>query len=151
MTTCRTTLTTVLVVAMLLVAGCGSTGPSPAVGPPTVVFADEDSCRTATGTPACGFVMYDFIPEGKTLDETCGVNFQEGVQVTSPDPDDTTTRFLADQLATCAIACVTRDGEVERERWVRVDGITMTVTGSDPDVESALATAVDACGTVTDR
>ncbi len=148
MTTCSTT--RAIVLAALVVAGCSTTGSPTTVGPPTVVFADEDGCRIATGAPTCGFVMCDFIPEGKTLDETCGVNFQEGIQVTAPDPDVTTADVLVDQLANCAVASVTRDEEFERDHWVRNDGITMTVVGSDPAVESALATAADDCSPLVD-
>ncbi len=149
-----TTRTMIAIAGLALAAGCGSIGtPQEAVGPPTVVFADVDECRTATGAQACGVVMCDFVPEGKTLDEVCGANFQEGVQATSPDTEDPST-FLVDQLATCAITTVSRDGSNTspmRDRWVRDDGITMTVAGSNPDVEAALATAVDACATRDDR
>lgn len=149
MMTCSTT--RAIVLTALVVAGCSTTGSPTAVGPPTVVFADEDGCRTVTGAASCGFAMCDYVPEGRTLDEVCGVNFQEGIQVTAPDRDVTTADVLVDQLATCAVASVTRDEEFERDQWVRNDGITMTVVGSDPAVESALATAADDCGTLVDR
>lgn len=41
------------------------------------VYDSQQACERATGK-ACGFVMCDYIPAGKTFDEVCGKDFQEG-------------------------------------------------------------------------
>lgn len=135
-----------LAATFLLTVGACGTGAETTSGPPTVVFDGDVECRTATGASSCGFVVCDFVPEGRTLDEVCGVNFQEGVQVTDPDWDRTWPRFLVDQLARCAIVRIDDDG-----RWTRDDGIALSVQGSSVEVEDAVTRAVDDCGTVDDR
>lgn len=107
------------------------------------MFTDEVACRTVTES-SCGYLMCDFVPEGKTLDEVCGPNFREGIQVT--DPNAVTSEFLVDQLDGCAVVRVAEDG-----RWTRDDGIEFSVAGRHEDVDAALVRAASTCATTVDR
>jgi hypothetical protein len=42
-------------------------------------YQTKESCESATGK-TCHFVTCDYIPEGKTFEEVCGKDFQEGWQ-----------------------------------------------------------------------
>lgn len=58
------------------------------------VYKSKEECESKTGK-VCGFIMCDYVPPGKTFEETCGKNFKEGWQPTtdnlssSPVPDPT--------------------------------------------------------------
>lgn len=43
------------------------------------VYQTQEECESATGQK-CSFVMCDYIPEGKTFEEVCGVGFKKGWQ-----------------------------------------------------------------------
>lgn len=59
--------------------------------PVTAVYPTEDSCKQATGTAChllqCENVLEGKSPEGKSVTETCGVDFKPGWQALSPTPD----------------------------------------------------------------
>jgi len=41
------------------------------------IFRSREECEEETGRE-CGFIMCDYIPEGKTFEEVCGENFEPG-------------------------------------------------------------------------
>ncbi len=58
-----------LIPVFLLMAAATVTAP--------VVYETQEECEQKTGK-SCGFVMCDYIPKGKTFEEVCGKDFQEG-------------------------------------------------------------------------
>lgn len=44
------------------------------------IYSSEEECESETGRN-CDFVNCDYIPDGKTFEEVCGVNFKKGWQV----------------------------------------------------------------------
>lgn len=116
--------------------------------PPTVVFLDEGGCSEVTDSD-CGFVMCDFVPEGKTLDEVCGPTFQEGWQ---PDDADHDEQLVVDQLAACDIAEIRPADQADAaelgiRHLERDDGIVLSVRGTSAAIETAIETAVAECAT----
>jgi len=41
------------------------------------VYTSQKECERQTGK-ICDFQMCDYVPEGKTIEEVCGKNFQKG-------------------------------------------------------------------------
>ena len=63
----------VVIFSAYLVSQRSSTGPAPSAQP----FSSKKECEQRTKVP-CDFQMCDYIPPGKTLEEVCGKDFDEG-------------------------------------------------------------------------
>lgn len=74
-----------VVASVLIVAGYFAYPPvkkqitknSQANAPVVEVYYSKEECEQKTGKD-CLFQACDYIPKGKTVDETCGLNFKKG-------------------------------------------------------------------------
>lgn len=90
-----------------------------------MVFSDAATCADLTGAGDCGFVMCDFVPEGKTFDETCGPYFQEGLTSSTLD-EPGIDRIIELHLIGCWNSANVAENILEArdpdDNWVQVSG-----------------------------
>ncbi len=90
-----------------------------------MVFSDAATCADLTGADDCGFVMCDFVPEGKTFEETCGPYFQDGFTISALDEPAIDT-IISGHLISCWNSASVADRILEArdpdDNWVRISG-----------------------------
>ncbi len=65
----------ILITISLLLSGCSNEN---TIGD-IQVYSTKDKCE-ADANCNCRFAMCDYVPKGKSFEEVCGKNFQEGWQ-----------------------------------------------------------------------
>lgn len=128
----------------LVLSGCsvGSGSGLPEGGDAvTMVFSDANACTAITGRSACSQVMCDVVPEGQSVEETCGTYFQEGIAANGLD--DEGIRQFVEQAAE---ECWTVEQVGDRVVDIRTpDDEIASVSGPDDWLDEVVATVGSNC------